>query len=362
MPNRGVLRADSGNDHEYMTSKTTGRDRVPNMVGPDRPAVIPLVPGLALCGAGVLVAIVVNRLVPTVSALLAAILLGAVLANTVTLPSRMNPGVGFAAKRLLRAGVVLLGLQLVLSDIAGLGAGMMAVVIAVVSLGIGGTLLIGRWLGIGFTQRLLIACGFSICGAAAVAATEGVVEAKDEEVGTSIALVVVFGTAMIPLLPLAVDTLGMSESVGGLWAGASIHEVAQVVAAGGVIGGPALAAAVVVKLARVMMLAPVLATLSWWLRRSSPAAPGSRRPPLIPLFVAGFVAMMLLRSTGVVPTLTLQLAQLAQTTLLAAAMFALGLGIRFSTLRGVGGRPVLLALLSTILVAATGLCGVMLVR
>lgn len=355
MPDPRLLLNPIRTHHGAVTSTT--RPRPDNATGPA--SAIMLAPGLALCAVAVLIAMTVSHLAPVMSALLIAIVLGAALANTVTLPSSVRPGVGFAAKRLLRLGVALLGLQLAVSDIASLGAGMIAVVVAVVSLGIAGTLLIGHWLGIGFSQRLLIACGFSICGAAAVAATEGVVDADEEEVGTSIALVVVFGTAMIPLLPLTVHALGLSETAGGLWAGASIHEVAQVVAAGGAIGGSALAAAVVVKLARVLMLAPVLTALSWRLRRTAPAS-GSRRPPLVPVFVLGFVAMIALRSTGLVPTPVIEVAHHAQTGLLAAAMFALGLGIRFSALLGIGARPLVLALLSTLLVAGTGLGGVLL--
>lgn len=338
-------------------------DPAPHVSGLDRGRRVAarLTPGLLLCLLGTVVAVAVNRVVPTASALLVAILLGAVVGNIVTLPARVEPGIGFAAKRLLRAGIVLLGLQLVISDIVDLGAGMILVVIAVVGLGIAGTMAMGRLLGIGFTQRLLIACGFSICGAAAVAATEGVVDAEDEEVATAIGLVVIFGTGMIPLLPLAVDFLGLPDYAGGLWAGASMHEVAQVVAAGGAIGGSALAAAVVVKLARVLMLAPVLAALSWRLRRAAPAAPGAQRPPLVPLFVLGFIAMMLVGSTGWVPTSVSSGVQLLQTALLAAAMFALGLGTRVAALREVGGRPLVLALGSTVLVSAVGLGGVLLV-
>jgi uncharacterized integral membrane protein (TIGR00698 family) len=167
---------------------------------------------------------------------------------------------------------------------------------------------------------------------------------------------------MIPLVPLAATALGLSELAGGMWAGGAIHEVAQVVAAGGAMGGGALAIAVVVKLARVLMLAPVLAVVSWRQRRLRPAgADGGRRPPLVPLFVVGFLAMVLTRSSGVVPAAVLDAAGIAQTGLLAAAMFALGCGVRLATLRQVGARPLLLALISTTAVAGIALAGVLLV-
>src|SRR5699024_6744314 len=118
-----------------------------------------------------------------------------------------------------------------------------------------GTLSVGHLMGISFAQRLLIACGFSVCGAAAVAAAEVATEATEEEVATSSALVVVFGTLMIPLYPLLGSLLGMPDEMTGMWIGASTHEVAEVVAAGGAVSGAALAVAVTVKLARVITLA-----------------------------------------------------------------------------------------------------------
>ena len=320
----------------------------------------PLLPGLALVVMAVAVALGVHRLVPALSPLLVAILLGAVLANAVALPARVAPGLALAARKLLRSGVVLLGLQLLLGDILGLGAGMIVVVVCVVVGGLLGTVGIGALLGLAPTQRLLIACGFSICGAAAVAAVDGVVDAEEEEVVTAIALVVLFGTLMIPVVPLLVRALDLGDHLGGLWAGASIHEVAQVVAAGGAIGGSALAVAVVVKLARVLMLAPVMAVISAQRRRRSAGGDTGVRPPLVPLFVVGFVAMVGVRSTGVLPVEVLSVAGTVQSALLAAAMFALGCGVRITALRQVGPRPFLLALLSTLLIGSLALGGVLL--
>lgn len=319
-----------------------------------------LLPGLGLCAVAVAVALGVNHLLPAVSPLLIAIVIGMLLRNLTPLSPAFEPGLAFSAKKLLRLGVVMLGLQLVIGDILGLGAGMILVVIAIVAGGIGATMLIGCWMGIGFTQRLLIACGFSICGAAAVAAVDGVVEPEDdEETVTAVALVVLFGTLMIPIIPLAAGALGLDAMHGGLWAGASIHEVAQVVAAGGIIGGGALAVAVIVKLARVLMLAPVMAVVSA-VRRRQTASTGGKRPPIIPLFVAAFIAMVVLRSTGIVPEAVVNAASIVQNALLSAAMFALGAGVRVRSLIKVGPKPFALAALSTIVVMGIGLGGVVL--
>ncbi|MGX5696008.1 YeiH family protein [Agromyces soli] len=354
-------------------------NRRPEPPAPGRPGARPLVaafrrsaPGVAVALAAAGASVAATLVLPAVSALLVAIALGVAARNLLPLPAALEPGLAVAAKRLLRLGIVLLGLQLVLGDILALGPGMIAVVVAVVAIGIGATLLIGRALGIPATQRLLIACGFSICGAAAIAAVDGVIETEDDEdVVTAVALVVLFGTLMIPIVPAIGGALGLGELRTGLWAGASIHEVAQVVAAGSAIGGAGLAAAVVVKLARVLMLAPVLAVVSIQRRRAmrrAVAAGGAdasgRRPPIVPLFVVGFIVMVLVRSSGLVPQAVLEpvlaVAGVVQTMLLGAAMFALGTGVRFAMFRRVGAKPFVLAAASTLVVAGVGLGGVLL--
>lgn len=317
-------------------------------------------PGVLLALAAAGASLIVTMLVTGVSALLVAIVLGIVTRNLVRLPAVLEPGLGLAAKSLLRVGIVLLGLQLGLGDILALGPGMIAVVVAIVGSGLGATLLIGRALGVSATQRLLIACGFSICGAAAVAAADGVIETEDEEeVVTAVALVVLFGTLMIPVLPVAGTALGLGDAATGKWVGGSLHEVAHVVAAGSALGSSGLAAAVVVKLARVLLLAPVLTVISLRRRRTmrTTAAVGTR-PPVVPLFVTGFLAMVLVRTSGLVPDGVLETTAHLQTVLLASAMFALGTGVRVSMFRRVGFGPVVLAAASTLVVTGVALVGV----
>ncbi|MCF8609296.1 putative sulfate exporter family transporter [Gordonia sp. HY285] len=316
-------------------------------------------PGLVFAALGTACAVAINTVLPAVSPLLIAIVLGAVCANVVALPAAIRPGLAIVSKGVLRVGVALLGLQLVLGDILGLGFGVIAVVVVVVGGGIAGTLWIGKRLGIPFSQRLLIACGSSICGAAAVAAVDGIVDAEEEDVAAAIACVVVFGTLMIPTLPFLAHLCGLSDADAGVWVGGSIHEVAQVVAAGGMIGGSALAIAVVVKLARVVMLAPVLAVIS--IRQRSASGDGGNRPPLVPLFVLGFLACVALRSCGILPDRVLDVGEQIQVFALTGAMFALGVGVRLSLFRSVGSRPFLLAAWATVLVGALGLGGALIV-
>ncbi|EWS83037.1 membrane protein [Brachybacterium phenoliresistens] len=329
-----------------------------------------LLPGLGLgLGAGA-IAVAAGAAVPAASPALVAIVLGTVLANTGVLGPSVRPGLDATATSVLRAGIVLLGLQLALGDVLALGPAVLGVMAAVVALGIGAGLLLGRLLRLPPMLTILISCGFSICGAAAVAATAGTLAAQGSErerlrahTATAVALVVVVGTAMIPLLPLAAGALGLAPQTAGTWAGASILEVAQVVAAGSLLGPEALDAAVLVKLGRVLLLAPVIAALTLALRSRSAApgaAEGGARPPLVPVFVIGFLLAVLVRSSGLVPPAVLGAAQLVQSVLLAAAMFALGTGVRWALLRQVGGRPVALALALGVIVTGTGLLGAVL--
>ena len=251
---------------------------------------------------------------------------------------------------------MLLGFQLSLQDILRLGPEVVCIAVGVVALGMVGGLALGAALKVPVTQRILIACGFSICGAAAVAAADGVIEAEEEEVATAVGLVVLFGTLSIPIAPLVAQWAGLDEQWSGVFIGASVHEVAQVVASAGLVGSVALSIAVVVKLARVVLLAPVMMGLSLWQRRRQ-AGTDARRPPLMPLFVAGFIGAVLLRSFLPIPDAALNAAGYAQTILLAAAMFALGLGVRFAAFRQ-AGRPLVLGALATVLVYGIALGGV----
>ncbi|WP_402845142.1 YeiH family protein [Microbacterium sp. GXS0129] len=330
------------------------------------PVVRSALPGVGVCLLAAGVSYAVSRVVPGASALIVAIVLGVVVTNTVPIPTALTGGIDFSAKKLLRAGIVLLGLQVALTDIAGLGVPVLIVVAGIVAGGLLGTLLLGRLLRVPAGLTLLIACGFSICGAAAVAGAAGVTDPDDEaeqDTVTAVALVVIFGTLMIGLIPLASALLGLDPRIAGMWAGGSIHEIAQVVAAGGIIGGGALTAAVVVKLARVLLLAPVMAALSVRERRLSRLhrtdGPSRRHlPPIVPAFVIGFMLMVLVRSFVPVPEPVLAVGGALQTTLLAAAMFGLGCGVRLRSLLRVGARPFALAALSTLLVTGLAYVGV----
>ncbi len=322
-------------------------------------AVGAVAPGLVAVAGLTGLAWAVAGLFPALSTLVVAVAVGAVIANTVGVPARLQPGLAFAGRRLLRAGVVLLGLRLSIGDVGALGVDGVAVVATTVAATFSGVQWLGRRMGLGRDLSLLVATGYSICGASAIAAVDGTTRADEEEVAAAIGLVTLFGTASIVTLPLVGGWVGFDDATFGAWVGAATHDVAQVVAAASTAGPTAVSAAVVVKLTRVALLAPLVTGVSLQRRRTSAAHPVGGRPPLLPLFVVGFLAAVAVRSTGSVSADALSWAQTAEGLVLAAAMVGLGTGVRLDRLRRLGPRPLLLGVAAWIIVAGVSLLGVL---
>jgi uncharacterized integral membrane protein (TIGR00698 family) len=243
--------------------------------------------------------------------------------------------------------------------IMALGVGTVALVAGTLVV----TLVVTTWLGnrmkLGAARSLLIGTGFAICGASAIAAMEDTAGADEDDVAVGIAMVTLFGTVAMVLLPLLAGPLGLSDLQFGIWAGASIHEVGQVVAAAGAGGAAVVAIAVVVKLTRVLLLAPVVATVSVR-KRLTGQDTGGKRPPIVPLFVLGFLACVALRSTGVIPTGALDAISQVQVAALGCALFGMGAAVQIRSLFRGSGRVLLVSTLSTLLVTGLALAGVLL--
>ncbi|MCS5721006.1 putative sulfate exporter family transporter [Herbiconiux sp. CPCC 203407] len=345
------------------------------------------VPGILVAGAAALAAFAVHLVAPAVPMLTSAVVLGVVVAQIPALRRRVDgvlkPGLALAARRLLRIGIVLLGLKLSLGDIVGLGWATIGMIVLIVLLTFLATLGLGRRLRLPGTQPILIAAGFSICGASAIGAVSAVTRGKGEDAATAVALVTLCGTLAIAVLPVLSVPLGMSPEEFGLWVGLSVHDVGQVVATAQIAGPAALAAAVVVKLTRVLTLAPMVAAVSLLQRRTDrrsapgpeergPGAPEpGRRPAIVPLFVLGFAAAVLVRSfllplvgggaSGVgsgAASVVLEAADVLQTALFGLALFALGTGIRFAQLARTGWRALAVGLASWALIAVLSLAAV----
>ncbi|MFD9223082.1 YeiH family protein [Streptomyces sp. NPDC060064] len=329
-------------------------------------------PGLALAVLGVAVAWSVHQLVPDIPMLTAAVVLGIVAAHLPVARSIVRgaarPGLSYAAKRLMRIGIVLLGLKLSLDDVLGLGWATVTMVLGVVTLTFFGTWWLGRRMGLPGDQPLLIAAGYSICGASAIGAVSEATDSDERDAATSVALVTLCGTLAIAVLPLLQQPLGLSDAEFGRWVGASVHDVGQVVATAQTAGPGALGEAVLVKLMRVALLAPLVAAVAVSVRRrrragaaSGSGTAGRKRLPLVPLFVVGFLVMVALRSTGLLPTAAIDAAQRVQELLLAAALFGLGSAVDLPSLTRTGGRVAALGLCAWAVVAGVSYAGVLLV-
>ena len=313
-------------------------------------------PGLALAGIGVALSLAAHRALPALPPLVLCVALGIVLANVSRVPTAATPGLTIAGGPVLKLGVVLLGLDLVFPDILALGFRALLVVVAVVAITFFGTRWAGRRLGVSDNLSLLVATGFSICGVSAIAAANGVIDADEDEVAFSVALVTLCGTLAIVTLPPLRGVLGLDDEQFGAWVGASVHDVAQVVATSSTAGSVALATAIVVKLTRVMLLAPLIAGIALRHRRTGTGK--GARPPLVPPFIIAFVGMVVIASIGIVPDRVLARIDDLRTVFLGMALFALGTRVNVGRMRQIGARPLALGLASWVLIAVVAYAGV----
>ncbi|KQW36797.1 YeiH family putative sulfate export transporter [Rhizobacter sp. Root404] len=327
-----------------------------------------LLPGLALSGALAATGIALGHIGwlrdHGFSALTLAIVLGMLVGNTVyplvpRLAAASGAGVNVSKQNLLRLGVVLYGLRLTVQDIGHVGIAGVAIDALVLGSTFALACFIGtRWLGLDRKTAMLIGAGSSICGAAAVMAAEPVVKARAEQVTVAVATVVVFGTLAIFLYPALFELnqhwalIPGGANGFGVYAGSTIHEVAQVVAAARSVGPDAANSAVIAKMVRVMMLAPFLVMLSAWLARDdkrhahTSAATGQAPGKLaVPWFAFGFVAVVLFNSLQWLPASVVAVTTEIDTALLAMAMAALGLSTHIGAIRKAGAKPLLLALI-----------------
>jgi uncharacterized integral membrane protein (TIGR00698 family) len=223
------------------------------------------------------------------------------------------------------------------------------------------TFVFTTWLGrlIGVERKLaqLIAAGTSICGASAVIATNTVTQAHDEDVAYAVACVTVFGSIAMFVYPLLPALLHLNPHGYGLWAGASIHEIAQVVAAAFQDGKQAGDFGTIAKLSRVMMLAPVVIALGLLAaRRAEQHGHGHvRAKPPMPWFVLGFIALVGVNSVVTVPVEAKTIIVMVTTFLLSMALAAMGLETDLRKLRAKGVRPFLLGLASFLFIASFSL-------
>lgn len=313
------------------------------------------IPGLILCAVITIIAIWAGGK-PEIanigfSALTMAIIIGMVIGNIVN-PVIYHPcewGVVFSKQYFLRAGIILYGFRLTFAQIAEVGVS--SVIIDAMTLS--STFLLASWIGqkwFGLDRHTswLIGAGSSICGAAAVLASEPVVRAEASKVTVAVATVVIFGTIAIFLYPAMYPLIGhlfSGPEIYGIYIGSTMHEVAQVVASGHAISPQTESAAVITKMIRVMMLAPFLLLLAMRVKQLAPSGENRHSKITIPWFAVFFILVAVFNSFHLLPEQLVSWLVLLDNFLLAMAMAALGLTTHVNTIKKAGAKPLIMALL-----------------
>jgi len=288
-----------------------------------------------------------------ISPLIIGIVLGIFYANTLhhRMPEAWLPGISFTARRILRLAVILYGFYITLQEVMTIGwVGFATASFIVVS-----TLCIAYVVGVyllGMDKQttLLTGAGSAICGAAAILAFEPVIKAKSHQTATAVATVVTFGTLAMLIYPLIYQwgILNLDAHGWGIYIGATVHEVAQVVGAASDIGQMVCNDAVIVKMTRVLLLVPALLFMGWWWVKygecSHDNGEKNTTSLTIPWFALGFLAVVGFNSLHLLPASWVVSLQHIDQFLLTMAMTALGMETSLDKLKGVGIKPFILAM------------------
>jgi len=284
-----------------------------------------------------------------ISPLIIGIVLGIFYANTLhhRMPEAWLPGIGFTARRILRLAVILYGFYITLQEVMMIGwvgfATASIIVVSTLSL----AYVVGvHVLGMDKQTTMLTGAGSAICGAAAILAFEPVLKANGHQTTSAVATVVVFGTLAMLIYPLIYQwgILHLDAHGWGIYIGATVHEVAQVVGAASDINQTVTNDAVIVKMTRVMLLVPALLFVGWWWHKyGHDEAQDSKTKLTIPWFSLGFLAVVGFNSLQLLPASWVIVLQHTDQFLLTMAMTALGMETSLDKLKGVGIKPFVLA-------------------
>ena len=265
-----------------------------------------------------------------------ALVLGILVRSSFILPGNLKAGITYSAKTILRLGIVLLGVRLNFSSLASSGPIILLLDGLIVIVGILGVNYMGKRLGVSRGLRLSLAFGTGICGASAAVAAGSIASAKDEEVSLAVGTVSLLGTFGVLGFILLRQPLGLTDLQYGILTGSTLQEVGQVIAAASV-NASALDTATLAKITRVALLAPALVIASSLLRmREDKATAPSERPPVLPPFLLGFLAVGLVNSFGWLPKEVSSTAQTLSIAFTAMAMAGIGLGVDLKAMRRVG--------------------------
>lgn len=321
-----------------------------------------LLPGLVPVVALAAVATVLGHLVPVVGDPVFAVLGGFGIALVRPPGERARPGLGFAAKTVLKTSIMVLGTGLSFGEVLTIGGASLPVLLGTLAVALAGAVVFGRALGVARDLRTLIGVGTGICGASAIAATDAVISASDADVSYAIATIFTFNVAAVLTFPTIGHALGLSPHAFGLWSGTAVNDLSSVVAASTIFGHGATSYAVVVKLTRTLMIIPITLGLAAWRARAGrpratadgPGAPRGIRH-VIPVFIGWFLVAVALNTIGLVPTSWHPALSATAEGMITMALGAIGLSTRPRDIRHAGFRPLALGAILWVLVAASSL-------
>lgn len=315
-----------------------------------------------MISAFVLVAFEINKLQSAISPLALCVLFGFMAANFATWPSWAEAGTKLASKKIMRIGVALLGFQLSVAALRAIGFKGVATVFLVVTFTIFGILALSKLFGMTGDLGLLIGVGFGVCGATAVAAIRPQTRATEEETSYAIALISLCGTLSIAVLPFLGHLMNLSTATFGAWTGAAVHDVGQVIATASIWNQDAISAAIVVKLARVCLLAPIVLILSIrhrrYLKATNQTNVTNEKVPVIPFFVLGFILVAIFHNSVTLPSRLNEDIVLVSKLFLGAGLVALGSSVRWKNIRAIGSKPLIMGLIAWVIVAGVALTAV----
>ncbi|MBR0556843.1 YeiH family putative sulfate export transporter [Ciceribacter sp. L1K23] len=315
-------------------------------------------PGIALSLLVTLAAVMLEKLEFSVfghswlESLVLAIVVGTLVRSTFSLHRRFDPGIDFSARILLECAVVLLGASISLEALGRAGAWLVAGIALTVVVSILLSYWVGRAVGLPPKLATLIACGNSICGNSAIAATAPVIDAKPDDVAASIAFTAVLGVAVVLGMPVLNTVAGLSDIQYGTFAGLTVYAVPQVLAATAPIGIASIQTGTLVKLIRVLMLGPVIFALGL-IHGGRHQRPSLRH--MVPWFIVGFALLMAMRSLDLIPPMALAPLAEASGMLTIVAMAALGLSVDIRHTARAGGRVMLAAVISLLVLGGLSL-------
>lgn len=346
-----------------------------------------IMPGVILTLVIAALALGVNSIFAPVSPVIVAVIIGIAAKNTVGIPEKYQIGSKFAAKKLLKLGIILLGIRLSFFEILNLGGWSLVIIVVCITLALTVVIQLSRKFQVPEKLATLIAIGTAICGNSAIVASAPVIKAKEEEVAFAVAVITVFGLSAIVVYPIIGSLLGLTAVEFGTWAGTGINDTGQVVAAGFIYGEQAGEVATVVKLTRNIFIAPVVFIFSYLSVKegmgesakdvsevSTEGCNSSKGDNIgvvsrddkvkfvevFPWFVLGFLAMALLRTTGFLPEFAITGITFASQLLIIMALAGIGLEIKIESLRGMGMKAFITGLTASIIMGVTSLILVLL--